>query len=245
MLYIKQDLTLLHVKDQLFDGYVSIRSDVEPNRILVCVLNYDKGKEIRHISFDQAGIGQVYFKITEDIVKSKKLTLAVGIYNYDDYTYSNQVEVQLDPSAVVKLKRDEDEFKHIHFEIHELKQKVLDFLMGVEHSKVLPDAKKEDVRKGMVLTVIDEHGHTGFRSPYNDSIKEINGLKGFNYSLELNAKDIPYQTINVEDALKNLTQSFKAFQANYENLLATTQEVIKKLAELEVKFVEYTSRDIL
>jgi hypothetical protein len=245
VLYIKQDLTLLHVKDQLFDGYVTVRSDVEPNRVLICVVTYDKGKEVRNITFDQQGIGQVYFKITEDIVKSKKITLAVGIFNYEDYTYSNQVEVQLDPAAVVRIKKDEDEFKNIHFELYELKQRLLDFMIGVENKPEIPQANKEDIKKGMVLTVIDDEGHVAYRSPYTDTIKEINGLKGFNYKVDIHSKDIPYQTINVEDALKNLSQSFKAFQANYENLLATTQEVIKKLAELEVKFVEYTSRDIL
>ena len=245
MLYIKSNLQLNIKPDVLFDGYVEVQSEIPNDRLIVCQFSTDKENITREVVFDSSGKGQVYFKVTEEVIKSKNLYLSIGVFNYEDFTFSNRVPVNLNPMAVARVRQNEDEFKNLRFEIFELKQQVLDYINGLEYSINIPPSNKDNLRKGMVLSVIDNLGHVAFKSLYDDSIKEINGVKAYNYQVRLESKNIPHQNITVEDAIKNLNGVAKAIQTNYENLLETVQEVIKRLAELEVKFVEYTSRDIL
>jgi hypothetical protein len=244
MLHIKENLSLLNNKDQLFDGYVKITSELNPeDRLMICVLEYDKGKEIKRIVFNNQTEGQVTFRLHDDLIRSKKLLLSVGVYNYNDYTFTNTVEVKLEPGMVAKVRRDEDEIKNLYFELFELKQQIADYKKNIGFE--IPSFNKEYLKKGMMLAVIDDQGNVAFVNSYDDSIKEINGKKSFNYKLKLEAKDIPYQNLNIEDVLKNYSQAFKTLQNNYDNLVNTVEKIINQLKDLEVRFVEYTSRDII
>jgi hypothetical protein len=244
MLHIKENLSLLNNKDQLFDGYVKITSELNPeDRLMICVLEYDKGKEVKRIVFNNQTEGQVTFRLHDDLIRSKKLLLSVGVYNYNDYTFTNTVEVKLEPSMVAKVRRDEDEIKNLYFELFELKQQIADYKKNIGFE--IPSFNKEYLKKGMMLAVIDDQGNVAFVNSYDDSIKEINGKKSFNYKLKLEAKDIPYQNLNIEDVLKNYSQAFKTLQNNYDNLVNTVEKIINQLKDLEVRFVEYTSRDII
>jgi tetratricopeptide (TPR) repeat protein len=244
MLHIKENLSLLNNKDQLFDGYVKITSELNPeDRLMICVLEYDKGKEVKRIVFNNQTEGQVTFRLHDDLIRSKKLLLSVGVYNYNDYTFTNTVEVKLEPGMVAKVRRDEDEIKNLYFELFELKQQIADYKKNIGFE--IPSFNKEYLKKGMMLSVIDDQGNVAFVNSYDDSIKEINGKKSFNYKLNLEAKDIPYQNLNIEDVLKNYSQAFKTLQNNYDNLVNTVEKIINQLKDLEVRFVEYTSRDII
>jgi hypothetical protein len=244
MLHIKENLSLLNNKDQLFDGYVKITSELNPeDRLMICVLEYDKGKEVKRIVFNNQTEGQVTFRLHDDLIRSKKLLLSVGVYNYNDYTFTNTVEVKLEPGMVAKVRRDEDEIKNLYFELFELKQQIADYKKNIGFE--IPSFNKEYLKKGMMLAVIDDQGNVAFVNSYDDSIKEINGKKSFNYKLKLEAKDIPYQNLNIEDVLKNYSQAFKTLQNNYDNLVNTVEKIINQLKDLEVRFVEYTSRDII
>jgi len=244
MLHIKENLSLLNNKDQLFDGYVKITSELNPeDRLMICVLEYDKGKEVKRIVFNNQTEGQVTFRLHDDLIRSKKLLLSVGVYNYNDYTFTNTIEVKLEPSMVAKVRRDEDEIKNLYFELFELKQQIADYKKNIGFE--IPSFNKEYLKKGMMLAVIDDQGNVAFVNSYDDSIKEINGKKSFNYKLKLEAKDIPYQNLNIEDVLKNYSQAFKTLQNNYDNLVNTVEKIINQLKDLEVRFVEYTSRDII
>jgi hypothetical protein len=244
MLHIKENLSLLNNKDQLFDGYVKITSELNPeDRLMICVLEYDKGKEVKRIVFNNQTEGQVTFRLHDDLIRSKKLLLSVGVYNYNDYTFTNTVEVKLEPGMVAKVRRDEDEIKNLYFELFELKQQISDYKKNIGFE--IPSFNKEYLKKGMMLSVIDDQGNVAFVNSYDDSIKEINGKKSFNYKLKLEAKDIPYQNLNIEDVLKNYSQAFKTLQNNYDNLVNTVEKIIIQLKDLEVRFVEYTSRDII
>jgi hypothetical protein len=244
MLHIKENLSLLNNKDQLFDGYVKITSELNPeDRLMICVLEYDKGKEVKRIVFNNQTEGQVTFRLHDDLIRSKKLLLSIGVYNYNDYTFTNTVEVKLEPGMVAKVRRDEDEIKNLYFELFELKQQIADYKKNIGFE--IPSFNKEYLKKGMMLAVIDDQGNVAFVNSYDDSIKEINGKKSFNYKLKLEAKDIPYQNLNIEDVLKNYSQAFKTLQNNYDNLVNTVEKIINQLKDLEVRFVEYTSRDII
>ena len=244
MLHIKENLSLLNNKDQLFDGYVKITSELNPeDRLMICVLEYDKGKEVKRIVFNNQTEGQVTFRLHDELIRSKKLLLSVGVYNYNDYTFTNTVEVKLEPGMVAKVRRDEDEIKNLYFELFELKQQIADYKKNIGFE--IPSFNKEYLKKGMMLAVIDDQGNVAFVNSYDDSIKEINGKKSFNYKLKLEAKDIPYQNLNIEDVLKNYSQAFKTLQNNYDNLVNTVEKIINQLKDLEVRFVEYTSRDII
>jgi hypothetical protein len=244
MLHIKENLSLLNNKDQLFDGYVKITSELNPeDRLMICVLEYDKGKEVKRIVFNNQTEGQVTFRLHDDLIRSKKLLLSVGVYNYNDYTFTNTVEVKLEPGMVAKVRRDEDEIKNLYFELFELKQQIADYKKNIGFE--IPSFNKEYLKKGMMLAVIDDQGNVAFVNSYDDSIKEINGKKSFNYKLKLEAKDIPYQNLNIEDVLKNYSQAFKTLQNNYDSLVNTVEKIIIQLKDLEVRFVEYTSRDII
>jgi hypothetical protein len=244
MLHIKENLSLLNNKDQLFDGYVKITSELNPeDRLMICVLEYDKGKEVKRIVFNNQTEGQVTFRLHDDLIRSKKLLLSIGVYNYNDYTFTNTVEVKLEPGMVAKVRRDEDEIKNLYFELFELKQQIADYKKNIGFE--IPSFNKEYLKKGMMLAVIDDQGNVAFVNSYDDSIKEINGKKSFNYKLKLEAKDIPYQNLNIEDVLKNYSQAFKTLQNNYDNLVNTVEKIIIQLKDLEVRFVEYTSRDII
>lgn len=244
MLHLYENLTLSKTKEYLFDGYVKIHSEINPeDRLMICVLEYDKGKEIKRIVFNDLKEGQVNFRLHDDLIRSKKLALSIGIYNYNDYTFTNSIEVKLEPGMIAKIKRDEDEIKNLYFELFEIKQQLADYKQNIAFQ--MPDINKEHLKKGMMLTVIDNQGNVAFVNSYDDSIKEINGKKSFNYRLELDAKDIPYQNLNVEEVLKNYSQAFKTLQSNYDNLVNTVEKIINQIKEIEVKFVEYTSRDII
>jgi len=161
---------------------------------------------------------------------------------------SNEVDVKVDHDklSLTGMIKDQDRFNELKKEIIRLNN-LLDTYAGGFCKPQLPPFNKENAKKGMVLTLIDDQGNVGFTFPFEAFINTVNGIRSVDRSVTIDADDIKLKgkDVSINEAIRRLSRQTKL---STEQLAAIGKEIIKlakDYAELNNKYDDFANSEVL
>lgn len=106
-------------------------------------------------------------------------------------------------------------------------------------------SNKNSIRTGMVPVAVDSKGNFVATRPFADIVREVNGIRAFNESIEITPKDIPFKDKTLEKQLQDIGQTMVSLHKFTAELSDNLSELNKKLNELIIRFETHIDNDPL
>lgn len=173
-----------------------------------------------------------------------KLSAHIIMWNGNESKYTNSVPITIDKTSLqmstINKSSKDIQIAELTKDIAELKKLIKTTLSGLV-IKTLPEFDKKLLRKGMVLTCINDSGAVAFSQPFSDNITSINGKRAINKELEINARDINMDTgKSINNAIVSLTKAVEELSKNLANVSAIVSAHTTDIANIKTLLLDYT-----
>lgn len=243
MIKINEDLSL-NVKDSpMFEGDVTFNSLLPESCILICKIKYNDVEITEPVNYLGQGKSKSYFSLPESILLTTEVKVNIGVFNGEEFVYGEPSALRVNQKKISSKIRNKDEIKSLAHRIAEFERQLLIHTKQLVQPE-LPPLNKDIVKKGMVLTIIDDDGRSAFMFPFYDIIKEVNGIKAENQRLLLRAEDIPIGSTNLDATMKKFLAWQEESTKNYNKLIETLSTLIGDFSKLKSEFIDYKNKDL-
>lgn len=237
-------LVLIPQDNKPFRGTITVETILPEITYMQAIIQNENFKLSSPLETIGDNVRQATFKLPLGF-KEQRVDISVAVFNTEDWVYGPKLNTAVDVKVLQRTIKEADAFKELSLQLTELKFRLDAYAKGFVKPN-LPPYNKEHLKKGMVLMTIDDEGNVAFLHPFYDVIKEVNGLKANDQKLTLKAKNIPYsESQSVEEAIKILVQQNKANADSNERIVKALEKIAKSLSDLEMKFIEQETRDII
>jgi hypothetical protein len=165
-------------------------------------------------------------------------------------TFSKKFPQQDLPVDKEKIKQSTTVAKHK--EVQELKLKVMaldETLRGLTEGRALTKIalkNTDSIAPGMVPVAIDNQGNFIAAYPFNDMIKDVNGITPVSSSLKLTADDIPMEAgISIQEAWSSYIQTTTKILGYLSEIENQLSQVNKKLETLELNLTTHLNTGVI
>lgn len=247
MLKYKDSILTLENQETITDAKFTLAVECDQDVGISVIIDLGEAS-ICESAMQSNGIYYATFALPYDLIDlCSKAKAYLVVYNTSYNAHTNVVELSFDTDKIKKNAK-----KAYYTEVNELKMKIAQLqseLNDAVQGKIIQNIKIPNldyVKKGMVLTSIDDCGTFVAMYPFANTVTKVNGVEAVNGGVDIDASLIEYKKgITIEEYLTMLAASVTSVNDYVKTIGESLKRVSDKLDELTVEFTRHVSSGII
>lgn len=247
--YLDNALTYTEEKIVSNETIITLSTDLPKSVDIFGELFFENGTSlvIRFIAYKDN-----IFKATLNLTNSIKQHLPTSkfkllIFDTGNYKSSNYIQLKFDLEKITfsSNKTNSDEIRNLYLKLTELESKFNHIVNGHIINSININ-NKDYIKAGMVLQALDDNGNFIATYPFADIVKEVNGVKAVNSSINLNASMIQYnQNKTIFTVIYEIIEALQAVNLTLNSQSTAIKQLQESINEVKIQLEKHLNDGIV